>query len=348
MKLHLDFKLNGFSFTSEKELLVYAKQFHKAAFPFLKQWFDSNDSIIVQTSGSTGKPKDIVIKKEFMVNSAQATQTFFNLPSKTNALLCLSPNYIAGKMMWVRAMTLGWHLDVVQPNANPLKEINKTYDFSAMVPLQVAQSITHLDKVKKLIVGGAAISSELLQLLQKQTTKVFATYGMTETVTHIAVCEITNNEIQAGNYKILPDVKISKDNRGCLVIHAPKISESKVITNDLVNLISETSFELLGRIDNIINSGGVKIIPEQVEAKLAYLINRRFFIAGIPDEKFGEKVVLVIEGNPKPSFNLSDLKVASLSKYEFPKQLFYVNKFVETNTGKIVRKKTLLQYVEKL
>ena len=362
-KFHKKFKLNGRSFQSEKEILLYSKKISLEVFSFLESWFDSNQFLIVNTSGSTGKPAQIKLKKEHMINSALATGSFFKLFENTTALLCLSPNYIAGKMMLVRALTLGWQIDIVEPSLNPLEKLQKHYDFCAMVPLQLQNSLSKIYFIKKLIVGGGAVSTELIKNLQNVTTEVFATYGMTETITHVAVKNLNHMQevkssrpdrqtsaVERSHYKTLPNIQISKDNRGCLVIDAPKICDKQIVTNDLVELISNTEFKWLGRYDTIINSGGVKLIPERIEEKLSAIMKDRFFVAGIPDEILGEKLVLIIEGNvisnaveksqiKSPKSKIVNLK--SLSKYEVPKEIYFVEKFIETETKKIQRQKTL-------
>jgi O-succinylbenzoic acid--CoA ligase len=178
----------------------------------------------------------IEIKKEFMINSAKATGGFFDLNENTTALMCLNPEYIAGKMMLVRALVLGWELDIVSPSSNPLKNIEKVYDFSAMVPFQVFNSIDNLHKIKKLIVGGGVVSKDLESKLKSLKTEVFATYGMTETVTHIAIKKINSVSSKSEDYVLLENVRITKDNRNCLVIDAPKFSDCVVVTNDIVNI----------------------------------------------------------------------------------------------------------------
>ena len=349
--LHKNFKLNGTSFLSEDELISFSKTISNSVATFLTDWFNTNDYVIVQTSGSTGKPKPIALRKEFMKNSAIATGTFFNLKENTTALLCLSTDYIAGKMMLVRALTLGWVLDVVNTDSNPLKYIKKKYDFSAMVPLQLRNSLNELYKVDKLIVGGGVVSSDLIAAIQNIPTKIYATYGMTETITHIAVKKLNNFTSLRGEttkksvYKILPNVIISKDKRDCLVIEAPRVSSEKIITNDVVTIISNNEFEWLGRYDNVINSGGVKLHPEKIEEKLSKIIAERFFVIGVPDSVLGEKLVLIIEkiiSNEVEELLLSKIKKDStLSKFEVPKKIYSVNKFIETETKKIQRKKTL-------
>lgn len=352
---HKNFKLNGKSFNSVEELLTFSEKLSPSIYNFFKDWFKTKLTINVQTSGSTGKPKKIALKKEHMVNSAKASGTFFNLPENTTALLCLSTDYIAGKMMLVRALTLGWHLDIVEVSSNPLMRIEKKYDFSAMVPMQVYHSITQLHKVKILIVGGGAVDNVLMGKLQPLPTKVYATYGMTETITHIAVKQLNDFSsaelVSASYYKVLPNIKIATDARGCLLIDAPSISDEKVITNDLVEIISENEFEWLGRVDNIINSGGVKLIPEQIEEKLESIIDQRFFVAGIPDETLGEKLVLIVE-NTDPSITSSEVdksisSLTALNKYEIPKEIYFIEKFVETETKKIMRKATLSLVLKK-
>ena len=340
---HKNFKLNGISFSSNAELLIYAQELSFEIHLFLQSWFSNDDFIIVETSGSTGVPKEIKLLKKHMINSACATGDYFDLKENTSALLCLSVNYIAGKMMFIRALSLGWHLDVVHPDIHPLKDLKKKYDFSAMVPLQVEHSINSLNLIKTLIVGGGVVSPNLQQKIQHSCCVVFATYGMTETITHIAVKKLNNfkkinsSHVENSYYKILPNIEIYKDQRDCLVINAPKVSNKIIFTNDIVSLISETQFEWMGRFDTVINSGGVKLHPEKIEEKLAKIIASRFFVAGISDSKLGKKLILVVEGNPQ---EINTMNV-SLSKFEIPKEIYFVDKFVETKTRKIQRTKTL-------
>ncbi|MFY7671568.1 AMP-binding protein [Tenacibaculum sp. MEBiC06402] len=342
---HESFKLNGNSFQSKEELLAYAKDFSDALSTFLESWFDKREKLIVKTSGSTGTPKPIELKKEYMKNSALTTGEFFNLKENTSALLCMPLEYIAGKMMLVRAMILGWDLDIVNPVSNPLSGNKKKYDFSAMVPLQLQNSLQEIDRINTLIVGGGVVSETLKNQIKNIKTKVFATYGMTETITHIAVKKLNNQHRKPTFYCCLPNVEISIDNRSCLVINAPKVSDEVVVTNDVVQLVSENEFEWLGRFDNVINSGGVKLHPEIIERKLAKIINKRFFITGIPDAYLGEKMILLIEeegDSTKEKSILEKIKLlASISKYEIPKQVIFAKHFVETETKKIQRKKTL-------
>tara|TARA_B110000240_G_C13486797_1_gene447842 strand:- start:548 stop:1594 length:1047 start_codon:yes stop_codon:yes gene_type:complete len=340
--IHKNFQLNGFSFLNKEELLDYSESISKPIFVFLSEFLSDAIIVKVQTSGSTGVPRIIEIKKEFFINSAIATGEFFDLKEKTTALMCLNPEYIAGKMMLIRALVLGWELDVVSPSSNPLSNIEKVYDFSAMVPLQVFNSMGYLHKIKKLIIGGGVVSKGLESKLENLAIEVFSTYGMTETVTHIALKRLNHflldTERSRSVYKALPNISISTDSRDCLVIDAPLVSDSVIVTNDIVNIKSDNEFEWLGRVDSIINSGGVKLIPEQIEQKLSDIISQRFFISSLPDDTLGEKVVLVIEGEEK---NVDFSSVANLSKYETPKEIFYLSKFIETETKKIQRKKTL-------
>ena len=244
--------------------------------------------------------------------------------------------------MLVRALTLGWHLDVIESTSNPLQEITKEYDFSAMVPLQLRNSISKIDQIKTLIIGGGAVSRDLKKTIQTIDTNCYATYGMTETITHIAVKKLnkfTQSELESASvYKTLPDVTISKDKRSCLIIHAPKLSNETIITNDVVEVVSKTEFNWKGRLDHVINSGGVKLHPEEIEQKLSHTIHSRFFVAGIPDEILGEKCILVIEGENYP---ITKKHFSKLSRFEIPKAIFFISKFTETESGKIQRFKTL-------
>ncbi len=338
---HKDFRLNGISFTSDKEMLDFTEKKIPFITNFLNDWFDKKEFIIVQTSGSTGKPKPIKILKNQMKNSALATADFLELHKKTTALLCLSTDYIAGKMMLVRALVLGWYLDVIEAQSTVLQE-NKKYDFVAMAPVQVQNSLTNLYKVKKLLIGGGAISKKLENRLQNEKTAIFSSYGMTETITHIAIRKVnfihTEKDVC---YKTLPNVFIRLDERGCLVIDAKKVATDLIITNDLVTIMDASHFVWLGRIDNIINSGGIKIIPEQIEKKLTTIITTNFFIGSKKDDILGEKLILLIEGNFDKKI-LNKIKESSLlSKYEKPKEIIFLDKFIYTKTGKINRFKSL-------
>jgi O-succinylbenzoic acid--CoA ligase len=342
--LHKDFKLNGNFFSNSDELISFSKEVSNSTHQFFIDWFNDADFIKVQTSGSTGKPKKIQLKKEFMLNSALATGAFFDLKEGTKTLLCLSTDFIAGKMMLVRALVLGWNLDVIEPVSIPLGITEKSYDFSAMVPMQLQNSLSEIHRVKKLIVGGGIVSLNLISKIQDISTKIFATFGMTETITHIAVKQLngfknnTSSEAEKSYFITLPNVSITKDFRNCLVIYAPNVSEEKVITNDVVKIISKNKFKWLGRFDNVINSGGIKLHPEEIEKKLSKIILERFFVAGIPDTNLGEKLVLIIEGK-KNTIILS--KAKSLTRFETPKAIYFIDKFIETNTKKIQRSKTL-------
>lgn len=336
--IHNRFKINGFhlnknslfqlaySFVKEGEL------FEKEIGYFLLDWLDENDFIVTKTSGTTGKPKEITISKQAMVNSAIATGDFFKLLPGDKALHCLPSQFIAGKMMLVRAIVLGLELKLVTPTGNFFANDDTVYDFVAMVPLQVENNFQYLNQIKKLIIGGAQPSNDLKNKLKNlKEISVYETYGMTETITHIAA-----KKINAQNFKILNGITIEQDNKGCLVINAPRITENQIITNDLVNIVSKNQFKWLGRIDNVINSGGVKLFPEQIEKKIK--LKPRFFIISESDNKLGEKVVLVIEGEKQ---ELNSTFFFKLNKYEIPKKIYFLPQFIETKTGKIKRKETL-------
>ena len=345
--LHHSFKLNGLQYESSDDLCSMAynlskqgEKFEKSIGKFILNWLNGDDSIEVETSGSTGDSKKIKICKEHMVNSARATGNYFNQGKETAALLCLSANYIAGKMMLVRAMVLGWDLHIVAPSKDALTEYDNDYDFVAMVPYQLYHAIPDLKKVKKLIVGGGPVSKELAEMLHDIPTEIYATYGMTETISHIAARKI-NGVGRTDIYEALPNVKLSTDARGCLAIDAPGIAEKVIITNDIIDLISPFQFRWLGRYDNVINSGGYKIHPEVVEGKLASFIKLPFIIASEKDEELGERVILIIENNQKnPLPNYSNA-LKSLGSYERPKKIYTVSKFPFTETDKIKRRDVL-------
>ena len=347
-KVHNRFKLNNRSYNREQlhdvaySLIKEGDSFEKILGDFLADWLDTKDYIKTKTSGTTGKPKTIKIKKQAMVASAIATGNYFGLKPGDRALHCLPAQFIAGKMMLVRAIILGWHIDVINPGTVLSFSSRKHYDFAAMIPMQVQNNLKKLTHIKKLIVGGAPISPELIEQIQVLKTKVYATYGMTETITHIAVKKLNNflatDGVSKFYYEILPNITISQDERDCLVIEAPQLSKERIITNDVVKLHSEASFEWLGRIDNVINSGGIKFFPEKIEEKLKGRISTRFFIASEEDDRLGQKLILVLEaGKDDLPANVFD----TLDPYEKPKKIYAVPKFIETTSGKLQRLQTI-------
>tara|TARA_R110002126_G_scaffold200763_5_gene348330 strand:- start:1804 stop:2877 length:1074 start_codon:yes stop_codon:yes gene_type:complete len=344
--VHLKFKLDNLSYTYE-DLMEVAYSYVKEGLPyqyelgnFLLDWLDDKDYVIVKTSGSTGKPKKLKIKKEAMVNSAIATGDFFNLKPGNKVLHCLPSNFIAGKMMIVRAIILGLELDMVEPSVLPRIDYEKDYDFCAFTPMQLKNFAKYLKSIKTVIVGGGRVSNAIIDLIKDKKPHVYETYGMTETVSHIAVKKLNNflGQEEEQYFATLPGIKLSQDERGCLVIDAPNLSDSKIVTNDIVELKSDSSFEWLGRYDNVVNSGGVKLFPEQIESKLQDKIKGEFFIASKEDDTLGEKLILVIEGNKN---DIDDTIFDGLDKYEKPKEIYAISKFKETTSGKIHRKKTL-------
>jgi len=339
---HKDFRLNGKSFIDFQSLVSYSQNISIEVSDFLKNWFSKDSTLTVQTSGSTGKPKPISLKKEFMINSALATGKFFNLNEQTKALCCLPIKFIAGKMMLVRAMVLGWDLDIVEPSMNPLKDLAKSYQFSAMVPLQVSNSLSNIEQIDTLLIGGGITSLELQSKLQKISTKCYASFGMTETITHIAVKQLNHFEKEiVESYSVLDGVTVSHDDRGCLVIDAPHVSDTRLVTNDVVEIVSEKEFIWKGRFDNVINSGGIKIFPEEVEQKLSKIIPTRFFVTKLSDTDLGERLILIVEGKEDSNLFIKVKTQSGLSKYQLPKEICFLSKFVETETQKINRLKTL-------
>ena len=338
--IHNRFKINNFHFDKEAlyqlafTLIKEGEEHENDLGVFLLDWLDDKETIQLTTSGTTGVPKNITVKKQSMVHSAIATGNYFNLHPQDKALLCLPARYIAGKMMIVRSMMLGLELDIMVPTSHLDNLLpHKNYDFVAIVPLQAENSLDKLHQFKKIIIGGAKVSDDLAKKLKEIKSDIYETYGMTETITHIAAKKIGEEY-----FDVLEHVSISTDDRNCLVIDVPSISEEKIITNDIVDILNNKQFKWTGRYDNVINSGGIKLFPEQIEAKLASKIANRFFIAGLPDPVLGTKVVLIIEGE------VQEIDVAifnSLKKFEKPKEVFFVSKFVETETKKINRIRTL-------
>ncbi|MFC5624108.1 AMP-binding protein [Algoriphagus winogradskyi] len=322
------------------------------ALKFCNDWFSEKESFVQQTSGSTGIPKKIEITRAQMIASAKGTQAFFQTDQSTKLLCCLDPTYIAGKMMLVRAMVWDCQIELTEPKSNPLSEIVTIPDFVAMVPLQVdaclreKSSLEKLRAVKNLLIGGAPVGFSLKDELVKNGIEAYQTYGMTETVSHIAVAKIEKGDLI---YRVLPGVEFGVDERNALWVKSASSNNELVKTNDLVELIHQNSFKWLGRADFVVNSGGVKLHPELLESKAESTIHNfyptaSFFFFGMKDVRLGEKLCLAVEStniNKEVSQQLLKALKKVMNKYEIPKNTFVISSFSRTNTGKINRPKTI-------
>lgn len=273
-----DIKINGKHY-SAADLIVFAKEKRQSKttasweislYRFVLDWISDSLTIEVLTSGSTGKPKTILLEKEKMIQSALRTGEFFQLKKNDKTLICLPTDFIAGKMMVVRAFVLGLNLCPVEPKGNPLELINDDFKFAAMTPMQLSnilkkkESVKKLNQIQNLIIGGGEISKELADKISKLKNNSWHTYGMTETITHIALKKL-NGTNSTNYFKALPGVVFEKDERECLVIRADYLSENPIVTNDIVSLVSNLKFEFIGRYDNVINTGSIKVFPEEIE-----------------------------------------------------------------------------------
>ena len=307
---------------------------------FLDEWNNPKDTVEVQTSGSTGVPKCIRVEKQRMLNSARITCDFLGLEAGDTALLCMPLDYIAGKMVVVRSIERQLRLTTVEASGHPLKNITNSFDFAAMVPMQVYNSLQvpeereKLRTIKHLIIGGGPINDDLQQQLSSFPNNVWSTYGMTETLSHIALRRL-NGENASLWYTPFSTVSISLNANGCLVIEAPLVHEGRLETHDRAE-IRDGKFRILGRLDNVINSGGIKIQAEEVEEMLRPHIKMPYLISKCRDEKFGEVVVLLTEC---PDLSLAkEICCNVLPKFWQPKHYLYTSHIPLTGTGKPARK----------
>lgn len=332
---------------------------------FLQEWNSPSETLLVHTSGSTGKPKPMWVEKQRMLNSAHITCDFLGLRPGDSALLCMSLDYIAGKMMVVRSIERKLRLFSVKPSGHPLsdeslaKMVEMDFDFVAMVPmqvyntLQVPQERERLSRIKHLIIGGGAIDDALAEELRSLPGAVWSTYGMTETLSHIALRRL-NGEEASEWYQPFDSVGVSLNSDGCLVIDAPLVCSEPLVTNDIAEIKQQEAssvashssdassslktssphvlFRIKGRKDNVICSGGIKIQIEEVENLLRQHLNAPFVLAKKKDEKFGEIAVLVTE-----SIDLEGVETICrqvLPKYWLPRQYLHFDQLPMTETGK--------------
>lgn len=305
---------------------------------FLHRW-ELNAHFEIKSSGTTSAPKIFRFTKDQLIHSAQLSIAAFGLNQHSRALMCLPLDSVGGLMLLARSLVGNFELYLQNPTSRPLEKMETTFDFVSMVPTQLQQSLTHdmknLGNVAHILIGGGAIHPKLIEACQKQKINVWQSYGMSETLSHVALRKVSPTETL--NFEALPGIKFSKV-KDCLCIAYPAIYEVPLQTTDIVELYSPTSFRWLGRADHAINSGGFKIIPELLENKLSSGLNIPFYIAGLPDEKWGEIVVLVLETLNSP--DLTFVKHLGLPTHEIPKKYAVIPTFVRTETGKIKRSET--------
>ncbi|MBS1977697.1 MAG: AMP-binding protein [Bacteroidetes bacterium] len=323
----------------------------RSAFDFLLDWERGAESFTFHTSGSTGAPKEISFRRSQLLASAQLTIDALQLKAGETALVCLDSRFVAGALMLVRGLTANMNLVVLEPAGNPFRDYSGPCDFVALVPYQLLQILNEvpekINKVRNIIIGGAPIEPALQDRLKALSGNVYATYGMTETITHVALQKL-NGSAAPDYFEGLPGIHFEVDERNCLKIHAPHLTET-VVTNDIVYLLDSRRFRWLGRYDNVINTGGVKVQKEELETILSGILSElgvrnRYFVDSVEDASLGRKVILVIEGNslaPELEEGIR-LKVASKKgRYHVPKSILYSQSFFETPTQKIDRRRTL-------
>lgn len=319
------------------------EKWRRNLYNFITDFLEENADLSQKTSGTTGEARILRLERDAMVRSARMTLDYFGLLPGDSAMLCLPVDYIAGKMMVVRALVGGLNLLTGKPTGKPMEIFDRPVDFAAMVPMQLFESLKKPEQIrliKKLIVGGGEIGPVLRKAITEiQGTEIYETFGMSETYTHFAVRRI-NSAGHEVNFRILEGAKVGTDPRGCATVNIPGITEGEVVSNDLIEMKDHNSFVWLGRIDNVINSGGIKIIPEVLEEKIRRMIDQELVITGIPDDKLGKKIVLVVESDSKdlPIDEWMRLLRARLRDHEIPRAIYVIPELPRNAAMKVVRR----------
>ena len=357
-----NYYISGKAYTKE-DLKIFAKgKVRNASTPtwekdihrFILDWISPMEYLQVHTSGSTGIPKAIEIEKKYFEASAKASISFLDLKEGAVSFLCLPTDFIAGKMMIVRSLVGGLNLHYAEPSSKPDMTGLDEIEFAGMIPMQVSKLLENeegkknLNKIRKLIIGGSFVPVSLEEKVKDLPNKIWSTFGMTETLTHIALRRLNGSEA-SDMYTPFPTVKISLDERGCAIINAEYIGVNNLITNDLAQISSDGHFRILGRIDNIVMSGGLLLSPEIIEKKLYGFIDHEFFLAGLRDHELGERLVIFIEDPGEELFKkekeLWETIHKRLTGYEVPKSIIFMEEFTRTGNGKILRPVTVENYV---
>ncbi|MEO9804055.1 MAG: AMP-binding protein [Reichenbachiella sp.] len=319
---------------------------------FILDWQNKSNSFQLLTSGSTGSPKIIDVDRKQIVASVEATSQYLSLKSNLQVLSSLDPNFIAAVMMVARCLILDMNLILERPTANPLKGISSQIDFASFVPIQIYKmidegNIDRLSEINNVLIGGAPLSQSAFERLTSLDTNIYVTYGMTETLSHIALMRIKGNFTEA-RFEVLPGVSIDSNADKCLNVKGKVTNNQWVQTNDIVEIFSENQFRWLGRADHVINSGGVKIHPEQLEMTITSKLQLKtnYLISWIKDEVLGSTCCLITEGEPLSIDGFERVQKVveqSFSKYHIPKFMLTVKEFIKTDSGKIRREETRLQ-----
>lgn len=308
---------------------------------FVSDWQSDSPTLLVHTSGSTGKPKPMLVEKRRMEASARITCGFLGLRPGDTALLCMPLDFIAGKMVVVRSLVWGLRLVAVEPSGHPLKGLTESPTFAAMVPMQVYNSLKVeeerrlLRDIKHLIIGGGAVNSDMAEELRGFPNAVWSTYGMTETLSHIALRRLSGAEASEW-YEPFDGVGVTTSADGCLVIDAPAVCAQPLVTNDIAEIAPDgRRFRIRGRRDNVVCSGGLKLQIEEMEARLQPHLNVPYMISKRPDDKFGEAVVLLAVTDDMES--VCEVCRKHMPRYEQPRYFLAVSELPMTPTGKPAR-----------
>ena len=308
---------------------------------FVSDWLSDSPTLLVHTSGSTGKPKPMLVEKRRMEASARITCGFLGLRAGDTALLCMPLDFIAGKMVVVRSLVWGLQLVAVEPSGHPLKGLTESPTFAAMVPMQVYNSLKVeeerrlLRDIKHLIIGGGAVNSDMAEALRGFPNAVWSTYGMTETLSHIALRRLSGAEASEW-YEPFDGVGVTTSADGCLVIDAPAVCAQPLVTNDIAEIAPDgRRFRIRGRRDNVVCSGGLKLQIEEMEARLQPHLNVPYMISKRPDDKFGEAVVLLAVTDDMES--VCEVCRKHMPRYEQPRYFLAVSELPMTSTGKPAR-----------
>lgn len=309
---------------------------------FLNEWFNDDPVITVHTSGSTGAPKELLVRKDQMMQSARLTCEFLDLKQGETALLCMNLRYIGAMMVVVRSLIAGLNLIVRRASGHPLADVDTPLRFAAMVPLQVYNTFQIPEEKEKLkqteilIIGGGAVDKALEEEIRNLSNAVYSTYGMTETLSHIALRRL-NGAAASDRYYSFSSVELFLSSENTLMINAPLVCDDTLQTNDIARIYPDGSFTILGRKDNVINSGGIKVQAEEIEKLLQSFIPVPFVITSVPDQRLGQAVTLLIEGQMEISALETKLE-SVLAPYYRPKYIYQVNHIPQTGNGKINRK----------
>jgi O-succinylbenzoic acid--CoA ligase len=306
---------------------------------WVKRWNSRDSNFTFLTSGTSGSAKEILFSREQIEKSAWRTAQFFKWSDGMEVLHSLPMQYVAGRMNVLRALITKqsvWKMTPkVEMTSNDFYRL-ENIEWWTLTPPMLSSFLSIEQPVltkAKLLVGGAPVVQSLIDKAQGVGNEIWESYGAAETLTHIALRKLNGNDKSKG-FKPLHGVSIKMTEQGMAIDDG--FLGNAVVTSDLGTWINDKEFIVEGRIDDIINSGGVKINPLEVEKIIHQHMKEAGFVKGSKDDRWGQIVTWVVKYDTIIPQDWQDWFISQpLLK---PKLIVRVDVLPQNENGKWIRK----------